>query len=114
MSGNNKGGISSPTLPFLNLETDDKRKQTHHEALALILDIFKRSGMHEYNISHIDDPERNKDIPIMIGKHLYDLSFPKDLDTIVMIEVKILKLPKRIEKDKDHGSRHTTFPARSD
>jgi hypothetical protein len=112
MSTNNKGGISSPALTFLNLETDDKRKKTHHEALALILDIFKRNGMHDYNLSHIDDPERNPDIPIMIGKHQYDLSFPKDLDTIVMIEVKILKLPKRIEKDTDHGSRKTKVPTR--
>lgn len=108
MSTNNKGGVVSPALPFLNLETDDKRKKTHHEALALILDIFKRFGMHEYNLSHIDDPERNPDIPIMIGKHQYDLSFPMDLDTVVMIEVKILKLPKRIEEKKDHGNRHTT------
>lgn len=108
MSTNNKGGISSPALTFLNLETDDKRKKTHHEALAQILEIFKRNGMRDYNLSHIDDPERNPDIPIMIGKHQYDLSFPMDLDTVIMIEVKILKMPKRIEKDINHGNRHTT------
>ena len=112
MSANNKGGVSSPAHSFLNLETDDKRKKTHHEALAEILKIFKRSGMHNYNLSHIDDPERNPDIPIKIGKHLYDLSFPKDLDTIVMIEVKILKIPKRIKEVSNNGSRDTTFSAR--
>lgn len=95
MSANKRGAVPSSALPFLSLQTDDKRKQTHHEALAKILEIFRNSGMTHYNVSHIDDPERDKELPIKIGKHMYDLSFPKDTETIVMIEVKILKLRKK-------------------
>lgn len=103
MPANTRGLSPSPAIPFLNLQTDDKRKKTHHEALADILAIFRNAGMTHYNISHIDDPERDKKLPIMIGKHLYDLSFPKDNNTIVMIEIKILKLPKPPQRKPDNG-----------
>jgi hypothetical protein len=86
-------GVSpAPTMPFLSFSTDDKKKKIHHEALADILKIFKKAGMKDYNLSHIDDPEKNPDIPIKIGPHLYDLSFHKNLKTIVLLEVKILKI----------------------
>lgn len=105
MSANTQGKVTSPAHSFLSLQTDDKRKQTHHEALAKILEIFRNSGMTHYNISHIDDPQRDKNLPIKIGKHLYDLSFPKDKDTIVLLEVKILKLPKTPTKEPNNGNR---------
>jgi len=89
-----KGYAPAPSMPFLSFYTDDKRKQEHHVALNNILKIFKNAGMTHYNISHIDDPERNPEIPIKIGKHIYDLSFPTSKNTFVLIEVKILKLPK--------------------
>ena len=105
MSANTQGKVTSPAHSFLSLQTDDKRKQTHHKVLAKVLEIFLNSGMTHYNISHIDDPQRDKNLPIKIGKHLYDLSFPKDKDTIVMIEVKILKLPKSTKGAPDNGNR---------
>lgn len=82
-------------MPFLSFSTDDKRKQEHHEALNHLLRICKNAGMKHYNISHIDDPERNPELPIKIGSHLYDLSFPLSLTTFVLIEVKILKIPQK-------------------
>jgi hypothetical protein len=92
MQPSTRGLSPSPAIPFLNLLTDDKRKKVHHEALAEILAIFRNAGMTHYNLSHIDDPERDPELPIKIGSHMYDLSFPKDKDTIVLIEVKILKV----------------------
>jgi len=92
MQPSTRGLSPSPAIPFLNLLTDDKRKKVHHEALAEILTIFRNAGMKHYNLSHIDDPERDPKLPIKIGSHMYDLSFPKDKDTIVLIEVKILKV----------------------
>jgi len=59
--------------------------------------------MKHYNVSHIDDPERDPELPIKIGKHLYDLSFPKDKNTIILIEVKILKLPVTPAKEPPNG-----------
>lgn len=104
MPADKRGFFPSPAHPFLSLQTDDKRKKVHHEALADILKIFRMAGMTHYNISHIDDPERDKDLPIKIGKHLFDLSFPKDKNTIVLLEVKILKIPKLPKRTPDHGS----------
>lgn len=87
------GSAPAPTMPFLSLTTDDKRKKEHHETLNEILRIFKKAGMKNYNISHIDDPERNPELPIKYGPHLYDLSFPKSADTFILLELKILKIP---------------------
>ena len=75
----------------------------HHEALAEILRIFRNTGMTHYNVSHIDDPERDPELPIKIGSHMYDLSFPKDKNTIVMIEIKILKLPNTKKETSNNG-----------
>jgi len=105
MTSNKRGFTPSPAHPFLSLQTDDKRKKVHHEALADILMIFRQAGMTHYNISHIDDPERDKDLPIKIGSHMYDLSFPKDKNTIVLLEVKILKIPKPPKRTPDNGTR---------
>lgn len=93
-----KGHIKDPSKPFLKLEIDDKRKQEHHKVLAYLLEIFQKTGMNHYNISHIDDPKRDKNLPIKQGDHLFDLSFPVSNDTIALIELKILKLPKKPKK----------------
>lgn len=105
-----QGQTPSPALPFLNLITDDIKKKVHHEALTDILKIFRQAGMHHYNISHIDDPERDPDLPIKIGSHMYDLSFPKDKNTIVLLEVKILKLQNLPAGKQDHGNRKKQVP----
>lgn len=112
MPADKRGFTPSPAHPFLSLQTDDKRKKVHHEALADILKIFRNAGMKHYNISHIDDPERDKDLPIKMGKHLYDLSFPKDSNTIVMIEVKILKLSEITSGSGNDGNRKSKIPTR--
>ena len=88
-----KGHVKDPSKPFLKLETDDKHKQEHHEVLKSLLEIFQKTGMKHYNISHIDDPTRDKELPIKIGKHLFDLSFPVNSKTVAMIELKIFKIP---------------------
>jgi len=94
-----RGATPAPTMPFISFLTDDKRKKVHHEALSNIVEIFRKTGMKDYNVSHIDDPERNPDIPIKIGPHLFDLSFHKDLHTIVLLEVKILKIDTKRSKN---------------
>jgi len=105
MPTDKRGTTPSPAHPFISLQTDDKRKKVHHAALAEILTIFREAGMIHYNVSHIDDPERDKLLPIKIGKHLFDLSFPMDPETIVLLEVKILNLRKEMAK---HGKSNPT------
>jgi hypothetical protein len=106
MTANTRGITPSPLHPFLNLLTDDKRKKVHHEALSDILAVFRNAGMTHYNISHIDDPERDPDLPIKIGSHMYDLAFPKDKNTIVLLEVKILKVEKSPPGAPTNGNRN--------
>lgn len=106
MQSSTRGQASFPAIPFLNVQTDDKKKKVHHEALSEVLKIFRNAGMTHYNVSHIDDPQRDKNLPIKIGKHIFDLSFPKDKNTIVLLEVKILKLPKPPPREPDNGNRN--------
>lgn len=102
-----RGITTSPAFSFLNIQTDDLRKQEHHDILSDILQIFRNAGMQHYNISHIDDPERDPDIPIKIGPHLFDLSFPISNTKFLLLELKILKIEKADTTGGENGNSKT-------
>ncbi len=89
-----RGQVKSPDISFLNIPSDGRRKKEHNDALAGVLEIFKQAGMTEYNVAHIDDPVRNKNIPLKHKNHVYDLAIRINNGKILLLEVRTVSWPK--------------------
>ena len=83
--------LPSPNLPFLNVDTDGRRKNRHNQEILTLVRLLRTSGVKDYCMHHINDGGMVKTLPLTLGGKWYDIAYVAPDGEIFLIEVMRLK-----------------------
>lgn len=99
--GAGKGKVPSAVCPLLNVLTDGRSKARHNREVMRILELLRGDGVQRYNLHHIRDGGLEKDIPLFLDGHLYDIGYICPDGEAFLIEVMRVKLDGKGDKNRD-------------
>ena len=86
--------LPSASLPFLNVNTDGRRKDRHNREILFLLRLLLEAGEKDYCLHHVDDAGMNRELPLMLDGRWYDISYVAPDGEIFLIEVMRLRYAK--------------------
>ncbi len=87
MCSNARSTIPSALLSFLNVTTDGKRKQRHNHEVLFISKLLREEGIKEIRIAHVNEAGMVEELPLKVGKKVYDIGYRQADGEIFLIEI---------------------------
>ena len=101
--GPGRGSVPSEVVPLVSVFTDGRSKDRHNREVMRLLHLLRGDGIKIFNLRHVRDGGLEKDLPIALDGHFYDISYISEDGELFLIEVmKVTHLGKsRLNKDTD-------------
>ena len=85
--GPGHGSLPSEVVPLVSVFTDGRSKDRHNREVMRLLHLLREDGIKIFNLRHVRDGGLEKDLPIALDGHFYDISYISDDGELFLIEV---------------------------
>lgn len=85
--GPGRGSLPSGVVPLVSVFTDGRSKDRHNREVMRLLHLLREDGIKIFNLRHVRDGGLEKDLPIALDGHFYDISYISDDGELFLIEV---------------------------